>query len=71
MITDKTIKASLAKDGINLTDDECRVIRGLLISLAQIEYESFLQNETESPPCRAGNAPELGRNIESGENIAA
>lgn len=71
MITQKTISDGLRKEGMVLSEQELRSIHQLLMSLAQIEYESFLQNETKSHPCHAGNEPEIGRDIESQKNIAA
>ena len=41
MITNNQLKKNLGKDGLNLSEDECNNIRGLLVKLATIEYEFF------------------------------
>jgi hypothetical protein len=47
MVTTEEIEKVLKSDGVHFKEQELNLIRDLLIELARIEYESFLEKSKE------------------------
>jgi hypothetical protein len=69
MISSSQLKNNLAKDGIQLTDEECSSVREFLIIMATIELDCFRDSQKSQHP-EAGSVVRL-QDISSENDLKA
>jgi hypothetical protein len=65
MITNNQIATQLKKDGLNLSETECNLVRLFFIKMAQLEIENFKNQKKDNPQCQVNEIKEIGKTVDN------